>query len=615
MFMDKQPYFRKLGAIMRTVIIFFAISLALPTLALAGEGIVTGSVVNLRSGPGIEHARVGQVLKGARLDILQKNGDWYQVKRGQKTAWIAGWLVELVNPEIVPGVNQGAAQSPNPANDDNAFADTNPDANTDIGTGINSDPNTGDQTSTNPNSPDSNETSVNPPDTWLNIPGLTESGSEGEPNDQSQSNQIPEAGTVQLKLENSEAGIRLYMDSAEELEAEVKEYSTRDKTQVVYRFKDQKIAGDSRLSVKLGGGKGELLQVSAVELTDSLQVLIEFPKGLIYETASDSNDGQYQFYLPNQLTEITEVVSGNGMQTILLRATSPIKYQSDSPDGKIQIDLLGIQQSVRLTIPNLKGAVASRVSVKEQTEKKPAEKKQTEKEPAGELPVTKLEFKIQDMKRFSTAELCDNTVVSLVLIPVKPTGDAGTVQETVVVIDPGHGGSDPGAIASSSQCQEKDHNLAIALLVKEQLEQEELKVICTRTDDRYLSLEERSRIANQAKATVFVSIHCDSFTNPTVSGTTTFYYAPPDRLQLAAQREERKRLAQFVQQKLVQELGRNNRGVKEQNLSVLRNTEMPSILTEVAFLSNPEEDRLLQQPEFRKRAAQAIAAGIMEYLD
>ncbi|MGI6649550.1 MAG: N-acetylmuramoyl-L-alanine amidase family protein [Bacillota bacterium] len=86
-------------------------------------------------------------------------------------------------------------------------------------------------------------------------------------------------------------------------------------------------------------------------------------------------------------------------------------------------------------------------------------------------------------------------------------------------------------------------------------------------------------------------------------------------MQLAAQREERKRLAQFVQQKLVQELGRNNRGVKEQNLSVLRNTEMPSILTEVAFVSNPEEDRLLQQPDFRKRAAQAIAAGIMEYLD
>ncbi|NLC06502.1 MAG: N-acetylmuramoyl-L-alanine amidase, partial [Syntrophomonadaceae bacterium] len=134
-------------------------------------------------------------------------------------------------------------------------------------------------------------------------------------------------------------------------------------------------------------------------------------------------------------------------------------------------------------------------------------------------------------------------------------------------------------------------------------------------DDRYVSLEERSRIANQAKASVFVSIHCDSFTNPTVSGTTTFYYAPSDILHLAAQKEERKRLAQLVQQKLVQELGRNNRGVKEQNLSVLRNTEMPSILIEVAFVSNPEEDRLLQQPEFRKRAARAIAAGIMEYLN
>ncbi|MGI6649549.1 MAG: N-acetylmuramoyl-L-alanine amidase [Bacillota bacterium] len=509
MSIDKQQYFRKVRAIMRTVIILFAISLALPTVTLASEGIVNGSVVNLRSGPGLEHARISQVLKGDRLDILQENCGWYQVKRGEKTAWIAGWLVELVNAEIVPSVNQGADQSlnngqPDPINSDDTTTEVNP----------------------NPNSSAPNETSLNPPDTWLNIPGLTESGSEGVPQDQNQSNQIPEAGTVQLRLENSEAGIKLFMDSVEELEAEVKEYSAQDKSQVVYRFKDKKIAGDSRLSVKLGGGKGELLQVSAVELTDSLQVLIEFPKGLIYETASDSNDGQYQFYLPNQLTEITEVVSGNGMQTILLRATSPIKYQSDSPDGKVQIDLLGIHQGDRLTIPYLKGAVASRVSVKEQTERKPAEKKQTEKEPAGESPVTKLEFKIQDMKRFSTAELCDNTVVSLVLIPVKMTGDAGTDQETVVVIDPGHGGSDPGAIASSSKCQEKDHNLAIALLVKEQLEQEGLKVISTRTDDRYLSLEERSQIANRAEASVFVAIHCDSFTSPTVSGTTTFYYAP-----------------------------------------------------------------------------------------
>jgi N-acetylmuramoyl-L-alanine amidase len=190
--------------------------------------------------------------------------------------------------------------------------------------------------------------------------------------------------------------------------------------------------------------------------------------------------------------------------------------------------------------------------------------------------------------------------------------DPGQTRDPIVVLDPGHGGSDTGALGS--HLYEKDANLKIALKVGALLQQSGIQVEYTRTTDSYVGLEQRSKIANQLNAAVFVSIHMNSFSSPEPSGTETYFYAPSSNEELWAQREERAELARCLQTALTNALQRPNRGVKEANLSVLRNTLMPSALAEVVFISNPTEEALLQTEDFQNRAAAAIANGIITYM-
>lgn len=197
------------------------------------------------------------------------------------------------------------------------------------------------------------------------------------------------------------------------------------------------------------------------------------------------------------------------------------------------------------------------------------------------------------------------------------TGDFSTDPETparepIVVLDAGHGGTDTGA--RGSYLDEKDANLQITLKVGALLQQNGIRVEYTRKDDQYVGLEERSRIANSLNAAVFVSIHMNSYVTPSPGGTETYFYAPSDNSELWAQRDERARLARALQTELVKMLQRQDRGVKEANFSVLRNTQMPSALVEVVFISNPTEEGLLQTTEFTDKAAQAIANGILSFM-
>lgn len=181
----------------------------------------------------------------------------------------------------------------------------------------------------------------------------------------------------------------------------------------------------------------------------------------------------------------------------------------------------------------------------------------------------------------------------------------------VICIDPGHGGSDPGALGPTGT-KEKDNTLAIALLLKEKLEKNGATIVMTRdsdTDVAYAAatsneeLGARVEAAHQAEADIFVSIHNDSFTNPTAAGTTTFHYGDKESI----------KLANSVQRSLVEKLGTKNRGARFASLYVLRYTNMPSILVEVAFISNPVEEMLLSSVDGRDNAAESICDGILKY--
>lgn len=181
------------------------------------------------------------------------------------------------------------------------------------------------------------------------------------------------------------------------------------------------------------------------------------------------------------------------------------------------------------------------------------------------------------------------------------SGKAGT--KGTIVVDPGHGGSDPGAIGPNG-LQEKDVVLKVGLKVRDLLESYGYTVVMTRKTDIYVSLQERCDIANNSEADFFISIHNNSFGNSSAHGTETFSYYSND---LGAQ------LARSIQNNLVSALGRYNRGHKTADFYVLRNTKMPSALAELAFISNPTEEALLKTDEFQTKAAKAIVQGIVGF--
>jgi len=177
-----------------------------------------------------------------------------------------------------------------------------------------------------------------------------------------------------------------------------------------------------------------------------------------------------------------------------------------------------------------------------------------------------------------------------------------------IIIDAGHGGKDAGTVGPTG-LREKDVNLATALLLKEELERHGAIVTLTRGTDIFLELYERTAIANSSSADVFISIHGDSFSS-TSNGTTTYYNSTVN-----FNGPRSKTLGDAIQKSLISSLGTYNRGVKEQEFYVNRMNELPSVLVELAFLSNPKEEALLKTTEFRKKAAVGITKGLEGYFN
>lgn len=173
----------------------------------------------------------------------------------------------------------------------------------------------------------------------------------------------------------------------------------------------------------------------------------------------------------------------------------------------------------------------------------------------------------------------------------------------VVCLDPGHGGEDSGAVGASGT-QEKAVNLAVALLARDLLSGMGYSVVLTREDDRFLSLDERAKVAADAGADALVSVHHNSALTSEANGTEVFFCRGSAR---------GSQLAQAVYDRLIALLGTRPRGVKPSRLRVpcqAAKAHIPACLVEVAFLSNPEEERLAADPDFQARAAQAIAEGV-----
>ncbi|OXM17513.1 N-acetylmuramoyl-L-alanine amidase [Paenibacillus herberti] len=173
-----------------------------------------------------------------------------------------------------------------------------------------------------------------------------------------------------------------------------------------------------------------------------------------------------------------------------------------------------------------------------------------------------------------------------------------------IVLDAGHGGRDVGATGQSG-LEEKEITLhTIQNIKKLLLEKTGAEVILTRDEDESLSLAERAKISNDHNADLFISIHYDAFESSDVSGITTYYGD-----------DKHQQLANLIHEKIFeQDMEVRDRGVTTGDYHVLRENESPSILLELGFISNKEDEQRMQSLEFQTNTANLIAEGIVEYL-
>lgn len=184
----------------------------------------------------------------------------------------------------------------------------------------------------------------------------------------------------------------------------------------------------------------------------------------------------------------------------------------------------------------------------------------------------------------------------------------------VIVLDPGHGGSDPGAVGRVLGVTDAEIGLNVGQRLRDLLEASGATVIMTRNTDIRVGLNDRPTMANEAEADLFVSIHGNSATNTAACGIQVYYYAPSTNANLYAQSYVRKELASKVSAGLQATTGTTS-DVRTANYAVLRENDRPSILVETGFLSNAEEEALLAQDSYRQKLAQGIYDGIVAYLN
>jgi N-acetylmuramoyl-L-alanine amidase len=216
-----------------------------------------------------------------------------------------------------------------------------------------------------------------------------------------------------------------------------------------------------------------------------------------------------------------------------------------------------------------------------------------------------------------------------------------------IVIDAGHGGHDTGTIGPTG-LMEKDLCLDVALRLGKIIQQRlpGAEIVYTRSDDTFIPLEERTNLANQAKADLFISIHANSSQDHAARGVETYYLnlkGSAEAMEVAAREnassdqgvhdledlvkkiarnekiDESKEFAEDIQDSLAKRMQKasktvKNRGVRKAPFVVLIGADMPSILTEISFLSNPADEKLLKQPEYRQRVAEGLYQGVASYL-
>ncbi len=208
--------------------------------------------------------------------------------------------------------------------------------------------------------------------------------------------------------------------------------------------------------------------------------------------------------------------------------------------------------------------------------------------------------------------LCQLGALMVSTIPAATNGNSN-----VIVIDPGHGGFDPGKVGINDAL-EKEINLSISFKLKMALEKEGYEIVLTRTTDTGLNtatdkskksadMRNRVKVINDTKPLLAISIHQNSYPSESVKGAQVFYYKAS---------EEGKKLAEIIQESMKRLLDSNNKRVAKDNSNyyMLTHTQCPTVIVECGFLSNQQEARMLLDEDYQEKVAMAITNGVKDYV-
>ncbi|KJS65686.1 MAG: hypothetical protein JL50_17670 [Peptococcaceae bacterium BICA1-7] len=583
----------------------------------SSQAVVKGDFVNLRGGAGTGSRIVGKALQGEKLPVLAKSGDWYQVRKGNLTCWVAGWLVDIRQAAPSQTVQTGGAVAPASAGGSQIVV-------TGELVNIRSGPGTGFNVVSKA-AKGSKYSVLDKSGNWYKLASgwiyepLTRISS---PTTQAPANSAAGSST-QAVVSGNEANIRSGPGTGFNV---VSRAMQGDRLTVVEKSSDW-------YKVKLPDGNtgwmvAWLLEEQNNPAVPSDSVLVPGSSGTQppqnTSGGAGSQGGQYvppprsadqskpadeekpvEQDKPSDQDKPAEIVSDGVLKQVSGRSQgdnsiitiksdgTPIKYSIiSSLSNRLVLDIQGLEPGKCPESITLNSKLVSKIRIG-----------LYESNPAVTRVVLDLKSRVSYQKNLSSRE----DKLELVLMP----RGAMTVAGSKIVLDPGHGGSDPGAIGPNG-LYEKTVNLDIALKTAQILRDKGATVIMTRTGDSYVDLYERPEIANRNDADLFVSIHSNSTTNRATAGTSTYHVREPEE-GMEEIKAEGISLARSIQNSLVKSLGRQDKGVMQANFVVLVKSAVPAALVEVAYLSNQEEVKLLGNESFRLKAANSIADGIAGY--
>lgn len=533
---------------------------------------VKNNAVNLRKGPGTGFDKVGQVQAGVSLEVIGERNGWFQVQHSSGQAWIAGWLVEEVT--SAPAEPSRSGNLPTVQ----YLIVTGKVVNVRQGPG-------------------------------LNYSVITKIGLNEKHVILAEQN-----GWYKLRAGGQEGWIlgelvKVVTETTSQPPESTGTPPGQQPAAIIVTGDIVNIRSSASLEAPI---------VTKVSRGERLNVLSR--QGDWYQVRlSDNRIG----WIAGWLTEAaTGTVPSSYIETEVLSA--PISegrfFRIFDVGGKPSLVLEGWEES-QYQVKTDKNAMTLTLKLDGGTDK-------NYEGQLTRLGVTKLRISSDNSKAVITAEFNFSPQENITYDEVKKRSviQVGAAQVVglsgkTIVIDPGHASVqpgnwlDPGAIGRRTGIKEKDVNLSVALKLKSLLEQAGAKVVMTHTGSTDLTLAGRAEVANALRANIYVSIHANSADSGAYSGHSTYFYAPAGHEILGAQRYSRQKLAYLVQRELANAGGRKNIGVLEANFAVLRETRVPSILVETAYLSDAEEEKLLGNDSYRQKLAAGIFQGIKAYFE